>query len=133
MLGGKNNCYNPILVSFVFVYIGIFLGWVRKVAIVVIIVFFGVDIFVICFFCWKSHFGTGRAGQALEPSEAQILVSHRTEMLCTLMMVMVMISLTVMMMMVMTPMMMQIMIDAMMMTTCAGGGPCGLKVCDTVA
>ena len=35
------------------------------------------------------------------------------------------------MMMVMTPMMMQIMIDAM--TTCAGGSPCGLKVCDTVA
>ena len=56
-------------------------------------------------------------------------------MLCTLMLMtmMVMISLTVMMMMVMTPMMMQIMIDAMMMTTCARGGPCGLKVCDTVA
>ena len=48
-----------------------------------------------------------------------------------LMTMMVMISLTVMMM--MTPMMMQIMIDAMMMTTCARGGPCGLKICDTVA
>ena len=46
---------------------------------------------------------------------------------------MVMISLTVMMMMMMTPMMMQMMIDAMMMTTCARGGPCGLKICDTVA
>ena len=108
-----------VLTSFKILYIGILFG-----------------LFCDLLYFRKTHFGTGQAGQALEPSEAQILVSHRTEMLCTLMMmmmVMVMISLKVMMMMVMTPMMMQMMIDAIMMTTCAGGGPCGLKVCDTVA
>ena len=107
-----------VLTSFKILYIGILFG-----------------LFCDLLYFRKTHFGTGQAGQALEPSEAQILVSHRTEMLCTLMLMamMVMISLTVMMTMAMTPMMMQIMIDAMMMTTCAGGGPCGLKVCDTVA
>ena len=103
-----------VLTSFKILYIGILFG-----------------LFCDLLYFRKTHFGTGQAGQALEPSEAQILVSHMTEMLCTLMLMM--LSLTVMMMMVMTPMMMQIMIDAMMMTTCAGGGPCGLKVCDTVA
>ena len=103
-----------VLTSFKILYIGILFG-----------------LFCDLLYFRKTHFGTGQAGQALEPSEAQILVSHMTEMLCTLMLMM--LSPTVMMMMVMTPMMMQIMIDAMMMTTCAGGGPCGLKVCDTVA